>query len=328
MSKRKKEIQKIISDLEFLKKTNPEYKKAIEYNVDFFKASFSVFSYIRWLIFIAPKVRKDRENLLELADFPLSKWQKETCENLSRIERLSFPGLLKPIKKTILEELERLKKIKKEPIVLLSIGSGTMELERQVICELLKKNFKVPIIFLGVELSLMNFKFAFNNFSKFINKKLIQIEKISYLDDQVLNKLKTKAFSKKILVVILNDNFLNLKGKLSADSIDLIYHSRLKHHLKYKEKNDLDSLVEHLAYKVIEFDDFCSIPVFIFPSIITWRHPTTLNGAILSYLRDYSKKELLSQNDKNWKMKFYNLGYYLKIYNSSNGSKIKNKISE
>ncbi len=323
--KRKKEIQEIISDLESFKEKNLKYKKAVEYNIDFFKSALSVFTYIHWLIFDAPKIRKDRKNLLELADFPFPKWQKKTHKNLSALERLAFPGLLAPIRNTILEELKNLKKIKKEPIVLLDIGSGAMELERQIICELLKKEFKFPIIFLGVEFSLTNSRLAFSNLSKLAGENLIEIKKISSLNNKILNELKEKANAKNFLIVILNDNFFNVKNNLSFHSIDLVFHSRLKHHLKYEEKDDLDNVAKYLAPKVIEFDDFYSIPVFVFPSIITWNQPTTLNGAILSYLRDYSKKELLFQDNKSWKIKFYNLGYYLRTYDNS---KTKNKVSE
>ena len=55
-----------------------------------------------------------------------------------------------------------------------------------------------------------------------------------------------------------------------------------------------------MAPKVIELDDLFSIPGFILASIFAWRFPVVLNGGILSYLRDFSKKELLAQKATDW----------------------------
>ena len=99
-SKRKKEIQEIISDLEPLR-SDPQYKRAAGINIDFFKAARSPFTYVWWLISKAPRLRKNREEILELGDLPLLKWQKATHLQLIKLERLAFPGLLKPIRKAI-----------------------------------------------------------------------------------------------------------------------------------------------------------------------------------------------------------------------------------
>jgi hypothetical protein len=259
-------------------------------------------------------LRKKREEIFELADLPLPKWQRETHLRFIRLERLRFPGLLKPIKRAVLDSIYEIKKDNRDLITLLSIGSGAMELERQVIEDLLKKNFKTPIIFLGVEISPEISDITFSNLSSLVDRKLIKIKKINYLNDQILNDLKTEAKSQRFLVVIFNKNTFDLKKGLSDNIIDIVYHSRAKHHFGPKEKDNLDKMATHLAPRVIEFDDFCSLPVFIFPSVITWLWPVTLNGAILSYLRDFSKKELLNLKKDNWKIKTYQLGYYLRIY--------------
>lgn len=315
-TKRKKTIQEIISDLELLR-SNQKYKKAAEINITFLKSARSVFGYFRWLITVMPKLRQERENILELADLPLPKWQKETHLRLINLERLAFPGLLKPVKKTVLQEIFQWGKIKKGPIILLSIGSGGMELERQIIKELLNRNFQLPIIFLCVEKSPYISKIGLLNLKKSFLGEGIKIKKIPRLDNRVLTELEQEVFKKekKILITLLNIDIFNLKGILAPNSIDLVYHSRLKHHLSPVEKENLDKIETYISPKIIEFDDIFSVPVFIFPSIITWRWPVTLNGAILSYIRDYSKRELLSQSKKSWKIKIYNtLGYYLRVY--------------
>jgi len=321
-TRRKKEIKEIISDLEELKK-NEKYRKPAEDNIIFFRSAQTVLKYIWWLFFIAPKMRRKKEELLELADLPLPKWQKETHLRLTKLEKLSFPGLIKPIKKEIIKNLLRIKKTKKDPLILLNAGSGGAELEGQVLNELFIKKFDLPIIFICVEISPHILEIGIDNINKnipYLYKKKIKIKKLDKINYLILEDLKKEAaVDKKNIIVFLNNNIFSLNNGLLSGSIDLIYHSRLRHHLTIKEQNDLEKLEIFLSSRIIEFDDFCSIPVFIFPSIITWRWPVTLNGAILSYLRDFSKKELLSfKEKKGWRLIMYkNLGYYLMIYDES-----------
>ena len=103
-TKRAKEIQEIISDLELLK-LNPKYRQAAEINIGFFKAARSVFGFIHWLISVAPKLRIKRERLLELADLPLKKWQRKTHQGLIRLQSGKFTGRMVT---AFIEELSRI----------------------------------------------------------------------------------------------------------------------------------------------------------------------------------------------------------------------------
>jgi hypothetical protein len=116
-------------------------------------------------------------------------------------------------------------------------------------------------------------------------------------------------------VAILQTDVFDLE-KLPKGWAEIVYGARFKHHLNEdKDKERIDKLAVHLTSNIaIQFDDICDIPIFIFPSVLTWRWIVTLNGAILSYLRDFSTKELLAQQDE-WELRFdRKFGYYLRIF--------------
>ena len=63
-------LDEIIRDLEGLKKTGFENQYAIDENIKFFKALYSLPRYVWWLIKEMPKI--DGSRLLELSDFHLA----------------------------------------------------------------------------------------------------------------------------------------------------------------------------------------------------------------------------------------------------------------
>ena len=320
--KRGVEIKQILSDLESLK-SHPDYKGGVNINIEFFNAIRHPFSYLWWLISKTPKLRRDRARIVELADLPLIRWQKELLETLSWFE-VWMLRILRPMGKQIIQELERLKKVKKEPIVAASLGCGGMELERQMLYQLVRMRFNFPLIFIGVDYSpavpdVINSKFA-----NLVSKGLLEVRTISHLGVDELNKLKAEAASLRFLVVLLNTDAFQLK-ELAENSFDLVYHTRLRHHLTLEENKKLDELATHLAPKLLELDDLFSIAGIIIMSIFLWRFPALLNGGILSSLRDFSKKELLSQKERGWKVDIYGrpLWCYLRVYDKAGSAPAK-----
>lgn len=314
--KRGAEIKQILSDLESLK-SHPDYKGGVRLNIEFFNAIRHPFSYLWWLISRAPKLRKDRDRIVELADLPLTRWQKELLETLSWFEVWAL-RILRPIGKQIIQELERLKKVKKEPIVVASLGCGGMELERQMLYQLVRMRFKSPLIFIGIDYSPAVPGVITSKFANLVSKGLLEVRTIFHLGAAELNELKADAVSKKFLVVLLNADAFQL-NELAPDSFDLVYHTRLRHHLTLEEGRRLDELAIHLAPKLMELDDLFSISGIIIMSIFLWRFPALLNGGILSSLRDFSKKELLSKKEKGWTVNIYGrpLWCYLRVYDKA-----------
>lgn len=298
-------------------KSDPNYREAAALNIEFFKAVRFPISYLGWLIFRAPRIRRNRARILELGDLPFPRWQKVILETLSGFEA-RVPRMLQPIRQEIVRELERLRETKKGPVVVLSLGCGGMELERQVIYELVRTRFNFPVIFVGVDYSAAVPGIIAAKFGPLVSKGLLQIKTISHLGAGDLNRLKTKSTSRRFSVVLLNTNAFDLEG-LPENSFNLIYHTRLRHHLTLEESNRLDELTTHLTPKVIELDDLFSIPGFILASIFAWRFPVVLNGGVLSYLRDFSKKELLAQKAKDWTVATFGnpVWCHLRIYDKA-----------
>ncbi|MFC1938600.1 hypothetical protein ACFLWM_00370 [Chloroflexota bacterium] len=313
--RRRAEIQEILADLQSLE-SQPNYREAVKLNVEFFRAIRCPFSYLWWLAFRAPKLRRNRTKLVELIDLPFPKWQKEVLETISWFE--VWMRILVPIREQIIRELEGLKRTKQGPIVVASIGCGGMELERQVIYQLLRKRFNFPVIFIGVDYSPASFEVATAKFRNLTAKGLVQIKAVSRLGNAELSQLKTEAASRKLLLVFLKADAFALK-KLAEGSLDLIYHTRLRHHLTLEEGKRLDKLAVHLAPRLVELDDLFSILGIIIISIFVWRFPAVLNGAVFSYLKDFSKKELLSKKERGWEVGLPRklLSCYLRVYDKA-----------
>ena len=329
-TKRKREAGEILSNLRNLKKTNPEYAFAADLNIEFVRAATNMFSYVRWLVKRAPVIRRQhREDILELLDLPFERWQKEAHEKLTILERTlkPIPDLLKPIRERIVAEIIKLGD-KNGSIKLINLGCGAMELERQIIESLHRADFTShhPVIFIGVDRSAAALEIVKENLAS-VSHNLVDIQKVSCLDTKTITKLSEETKCQ-FLVVILQSDVFELE-KLPANWVDVVYCARFKHHFnRTSDKRRLDGIAMHITSNVaIEFDDMCSIPVFIFPSVLTWKWIITLNGAILSYLRDPSKKELLSQaQDDGWELRFDDkFGYYLRIFQAKKGNR--NRLS-
>jgi len=313
---RRSEIKQILSDLESLI-SHPNYRDAVKINIEFFRALRSPFSYVWWLLFRAPKLRKSRARILELADLPFSRWQGELLETLSLIEQRMI-SILMPIRRQILQEIVRLEKVKKEPIVVASLGCGGMELERQTISHLVRRRFHFPLIFIGVDYSPSVPDVLAKKFATLVDEGILEIKTISHLGADDLDKLKAAAAPGRILLVLLNSDALHMM-ELAENSFDLVYHTRLRHHLTLEEGHKLDELAIHLAPKFMEMDDLFSISGIAMMSIFLWRFPALLNGGLLSSLRDFSREEVLCKRKEGWKVSIYgrHLWFYLRVYDKA-----------
>ena len=90
--------------------------------------------------------------------------------------------------------------------------------------------------------------------------------------------------------MFLKADAFDLKG-LTEDSFDLVYHTRLRHHLTLEQAKQLDKLACHLAPRLVELDDLFSVPEIIIISIFTWRFPAVLNGAISVTSRTFPRRK-------------------------------------
>ena len=94
---RKTEIQGILDDLGFLQ-SDAKHDEAARLNAEFFRAIRSPLTYVQWLLFKAPKLRRNRSQIVEIGDLPLPRWQKSGLEVLSGFEAIAGASL--PIKQS------------------------------------------------------------------------------------------------------------------------------------------------------------------------------------------------------------------------------------
>jgi len=306
------EIRDILADLKSLE-ADPRYRKAARLNAEFFRTARTPFSFLWWLLFKAPKLRRRREDIVELLDLPLPRWQKAVLETLSWFE--VWLGALKLIRDHIIGELETMCRTKQEPIVIASFGCGGMELERQISYQLLRKRFKFPLVFIGIDYSASSFEVARAKFDNLLSRGMVEIKTVDHLGSKELAEIKAAARPDCFSLVFLHEDAFRLR-ELPENSFDLVYHTRLRHHLTPEERQRLDDLAVYLAPRVVELDDISSVIGIIIVSIFVWRFPSVLNGAVLSYLRDFSQEELVANREDGWNVVFAGrpLRSYLRLH--------------
>ena len=291
---RRREIQEIVSDLEVLK-LDPKYTKAAETNIRFFKAARSIFTFIHWLIFVAPKLRKDRASLLELGDLPLEKWQMRGYEGLTKIEKhkfggIMFTGFIKELYQIILKMKES--RNNNEAAVMLDLGFGGGELGRR----LFRKLNDVPLVYIGIDITPANIEVAKQCFKPLHEKGEIVFKELTIVSDEVIDALRRGAndASKKVVAVWLG-NVFDLDKHVSAGKIDIICHSRVLHHIEPVDRPRLVDICQKLSPITVEMEDCYRLSFLFWATVVMWLiYPNValMNGGILSCLRDPAKEEL------------------------------------
>ena len=300
-------INKIIYNLNNEGGTASEYAK--KENIVFFNHLKSPLNFLSWLIFNMPKI--NGKQLLELSDFHLSngKWEKILQKELRDLESNRFLDILQPLKKEILAFIKSKRK-QKESIIIFNIGSGSMEIEKQLIRQLKRERINKKIIFVGLDNSEASIAFAKEN----LGWDGIELKR---LDNQnIRNDLeKLGPENEKYQVAVCNLNAFDLEN--IGIKPDLIFHSKLKHHLPQNDWETFDNLLLRVCPNVIEFDDYKSFFVIVFSVIINWNKPVLNNGAIFSCLRSVKKSDLNKFTSNSWKIKIQ-LGSYIKYHYGDN----------
>lgn len=300
---RRHKISEIINYLENSDIQTELNKNAISENIKFFKNSYSVFSFYKWLFLDASKIKS--ENLLELMDLDSdSPYAMELISSLAKTERKIFPGIITPLVRKIFHLISS-EKIQ----LILNLGSGAMEVERQIIKKLIFSKNKKPVVFIGLDKSNNAHTFAKQNFNIIINE--IEIISIENLDEGLLNSLMENK--KKLYTIILCKNDLfSFEKHFNNTKFDLVFNSFFKHHFDKNTSDKVDNLLEKVSKKVIEYDGFNNYFNSFVQSIFVWNNPVLLSGTVFSNLRYMKKKELNFRNKCSKIKTFWRRGTYLK----------------
>ncbi len=298
-------IDEIITNLKsLLGKEGNEY--ALQENIKFFRSLYTPSSYIKWLLSERPKIKAER--LLELSDFGLLKWENELQSALLRIEQWKFPDILGPLKKEIYRSIME---SDADPIFILNLGSGSMEVERKTILRLKRENFTKRIVFIGLDRSKASLGIAKKNLS---DLPIVRFEhRFSDLDSLDILGSSNEQFS----VVFCEGEVFELEKVVNFPRQHLIFYSKLKHHLPRDQWPRFENMLLARADKIVEWDDYNGWYLPILSPLSNWNSPVLLNGAIFSSLRDPSLSEL--RNTKlPWRVKVFPFTGYLKTYHHVN----------
>ena len=187
-----------------------------------------------------------------------------------------------------------------------------MEADRQVISVLIDKKYEKPIIFIGVDKSLITNKIAKENLNSL--GKGIEIFDIEILTKYRLEEI-AKANKGTVVILCKNDIF-NLDAEFPPKYFDLVYSSLFKHHLvEESDKEKLDKIVNEISKKSLEYDGYKDWPIIALQTLAGWNYPNFLNAEIFSNLRFKNKKNIISFSKNKGKVSFYkSTGFYLLEY--------------
>lgn len=305
------QIDEILKDLEGLKKRGFENMYALDENIKFFEAMRSPFKYIKWLINEKPKINGSR--LLELSDFPLGhgRWESTLQSELLALEKKRFPDVLNIPRSAILKQISKIQDNNKR-LVIVGLGSGTFEMERQIIEKLKAQHDQHKIIFIGIDNSSASIEAAKKNLIGID----VQIVDVADINAAILETIKTKYSSRQYIICLLAGNALDLNKYFANKSIDIMFHSRFKHHLSKAAQEQLDKLIEDVSNYAVEHDDLNGWFLLVVAPLLNWNKPVMMNGALFSSFRDPTRGHLLkASNQSRWVVKL-SIDGYLRTYNA------------
>lgn len=304
---RTRQIEEVLADLRALQKEGVQNEYALKENIKFFEALRSRWAYLRWLISEMPKINGG--NLLELSDFLLPRWQAILQQDLLALEKKERPDVIGPLKKELVKRIMNISKEKDAPLVILNVGAGGMEIERQTVERLRKEHSSARVIFIGSDSAEVSLELAEKNIS-LAKISVVTIKDHRRLDrDELLAHLGNEQF----VVICYEGDALSLEDYFSEKSIDIIFYSKLLHHIPDAKKSVFVGSIKRLTGTVLEWDDYNGWYLLLLPALFNWGQPVLLNGAVFSSLRDPRKREIRKASE-GWKATIFPVTGYLKIY--------------
>jgi hypothetical protein len=278
---RRHKIGEILRYLEGPALQTATYKEAVSENIGFFKSSYSFFSFYKWLYKKGPKIR--RENLLELMDIDAdSPYAVDLITSLAALEARVYPGMITPLVRKICRYVRE-----EESMLIINLGSGAMEVEKQVIARLIRSENKKPVIFVGIDKLQRAHAFARQNLNVF-GPDVDIIEK-EVMDDDSLNMISANKKSLYTVVLCSNDVF-SFDKRFISTRFDLAFNCFFKHHFDVSSSEKIDSALKKFSKKVIEYDGLNNNFNSFTQTVFVWNNPVLLNGAVFSNLRYIKKK--------------------------------------
>jgi hypothetical protein len=312
MNIREKKISEILSYLESIKHPGSEHLYPIQENIKFFNSITSFKGFFKWIKKEAPFINNDK--VCELTELGSSLYDEELHESLIKLERGFVPGFINPLVKKVTSLIKK----SNSPLLIADLGSGSAELTRQIIQNVLKKKNLQPLTIVAFDNSEVSQLIAQRNLSCF-NESIDFVKKNKIHESDLAVSIKNN--NKPIKVIFCSNDIFNIENDFENIQFDIIYHSFFKHHLNKAQKIKLDGIIKKKSEIAFEYDGYHSLSGATIQAFFVWKNPVLLSGAIFSNLRYYSKQELkeFSKDSKVYiyrfgKLLFYR-GTYMRIFN-------------
>ncbi len=275
---RNKEIQRILGELQALRK-KPSTEHAVRENIRFFKSIHNPWRYFKWLFTDALKIT-NTEDLFEINEL-LPKYDEQMHRALVSVERANFPGLVRPLVQVLYTAITEVGR----GVVLLGLGAGGMETERQLINLLHEKEWDRPVLFVSVDRSLEAHSFARKNLSE-------SAAKVFFAGELSTGSIATWRENSGITVVQCTNDIFALEQHFGASIFDISYSSLFLHHLTHTQQETLVRSLEKISKLVLMYDGYRSALQLIPQSIVAWHNPVLMNASVFSGLRYRLPKEV------------------------------------
>lgn len=304
-SDRREQIEVILSELSALHPQAETEAYAIRQNELFFRAVRRKLSYLRWLYGARKQIQGN--SLLEINEL-LPGLDDVFHTKMAEMERQPRPGIIQPVVESIAGLARQVPHGKRFRIV--SLGSGSMEAERQAV-EALLRGGTHSLTVVGFDISPRTRAFAAKNVGTLANARIVQA---SRLTEAKLAELERET-REPVLVVVADNDIFTLLSDFTPSFFGLAMSTLFLHHFGRAEREKLVALMRSLAPKALNYDGYKNEAVLPLLSIAGWGSPVFLNAAVFSTIRFPSREEALRLH-AGAKVYFYNHGHYRAVFSS------------
>ena len=305
-SGRREQIDFVLSELSRLQPQSDKERYSIEQNRSFFEALKSRWSYFRWLYKVRKKIRA--VNLLEINEL-LPDLDEVFHEKMAEVERQPSPGIIRPLVDAVSIMVTEASQERRFRIA--SLGSGSMEVERQIIEQIQNRKNPRPVTVAGFDVSPRTRVFAARNLAGLTQAKIVQV---SGLTEEKLEALERET-QELVLIVISDNDIFTLKSTFTPNAFDLIMTALFLHHLDEDARVRIVEDMRTLAPQTFNYDGYKNEIVVPMLSVTGWRSPVFLNAAIFSTIRFPNREEALKLH-AGAKIDFYKHGHYRATFSS------------
>lgn len=300
---RKEQIKYILEKLQDIKKQSSKDTYAIDQNILFFKSIQSIPRYIKWLYGARKKIQNTK--LLEINEI-LPELNEEFHLKMSLVERQARPGIISPLVDGICSVAK--KDFESKRFRVASLGSGSMEVERQSIERLYKESFDKSMTIVGFDSSKNTREFALKNISSLPYARVVLEDKLTESKMIALEKETRES----VLVIIAGNNIFSLEEYFRQNTFSLVMTALFLHHLPMTARINLIVKMRSFAKNIINYDGYQNEMVLPLISFTGWNNPVFLNAAIFSSIRFNTKNDIFKiYSDAD--VRFYKHGHYIAL---------------